>query len=292
MPYTCSDGGAMAMKRQTVNRTPSDAVRLRRSYFDCRYGQLHVRTAFPSSGGFDERTTLVCFHASPLSSRAYAKFLPHIARDRSVYAPDTPGCGESDAPPSKPSIADYAAAMGDFFDQMRFRQVDVLGYHTGALIATELAIQRPEQVRRVVLTALPIFSAQQREAFTARVDAAGIDEDGAHLVREWRESLARRGPGMSLEAVAEGYAEKLRNGPNAWWGGNAAHQYPTVERLPLLKRPVLVLRPKDHTWDLSLQARQLIRGVKLIDLPDLGFGLFDAAPAIVAQHTREFLNAA
>lgn len=282
----------MATKRPTASRTPGDAVRVRRSYFDCRYGQLHVRTAFPSSGGFDEHTTLVCFHPSPLSSRSYARFLPHIALDRSVYAPDTPGFGESDSPPSKPSIADYASAMGDFLDQMRFRQVDLLGYHTGALIATELAIARPEQVRRVVLAAIPIFTAQQREAFSARVNAAAIDEGGAHLVNEWRESLARRGSGMTLEAVAEGFAEKLRNGPNAWWGGSATHQYPTVERLPLLRQPVLVLRPKDHTWDASLQARQLIRGVKLLDLPDLGFGLFDAAPALVAQHARGFLSAA
>jgi pimeloyl-ACP methyl ester carboxylesterase len=282
----------MAMKRQIVKPTPGEAVRVRRSYFDCRCGQLHVRTAFPSSGGFDEHTTLVCFHASPLSSRAYAKFLPHMARDRSVYAPDTPGFGESDPPPTKPSIADYAAAMSDFLDQMRFREVDLLGYHTGALIATELAIQRPEQIRRVVLTALPIFTAQQREAFMARVNAARIEESGGHLTREWSEALARRGPGMTIEAVADYFAEKLRNGPNAWWGGSAAHQYATVERLPLLRQPVLVLRPKDHTWDLSLQARQLIRGVKLVDLPDFGFGLFDAAPALVAQQARDFLNAA
>lgn len=281
----------MATKRPTVTRTPGDTVRVRRSYFDCRYGQLHVRTAFPSSGGFDEHTTLVCFHASPLSSRAFARFLPHIASDRSVYAPDTPGCGESDAPPAKPSIADYAAAMGDFLDQMRFREVDLLGYHTGALIAGELAIQRPEQVRRVVLAALPFFTPQQREAFAARVSAGAVDEDGAHLAREWRESLARRGPGMTLEAVAEGFAEKMRNGPNAWWGGNAAHHYPTADRLPLLKQRVLVLRPKDHTWEPSLQARQLIRGVKIVDLPELGFGLFDAAPEVVARHTRAFLSA-
>jgi hypothetical protein len=126
----------------------------------------------------------------------------------------------------------------------------------------------------------------------ARVNAARIEESGGHLTREWSEALARRGPGMTIEAVADYFAEKLRNGPNAWWGGSAAHQYATVERLPLLRQPVLVLRPKDHTWDLSLQARQLIRGVKLVDLPDFGFGLFDAAPALVAQQARDFLNAA
>lgn len=281
----------MAVKRPTISRTSDDVVKVRRSYFDCRFGQLHVRTAFPSNGGFDEQTTLVCFHASPASSRAYTRFLPQIATDRSVYAPDTPGFGESDPPPAKPAIADYAAAMGDFLDQMRFRQVDLMGYHTGALIAAELAIQKPEQVRRVVLTALPLFSAQEREAYHRQNHTPVLSDDGSHLVREWQRTLEYRGAGMTLENAAEGFAEKLRNGPNAWWGASASHQYAANERLPLVKQPVLLLRPKDHTWELTAQARQLLRGVKVVDLPDFGFGVLDVAPGVVAQHVRAFLNA-
>ena len=49
-----------------ASRTHSSAVdgrpRLRRGYFDSRFGQLHVHYAIPSGGGFDERTTLVCLH--------------------------------------------------------------------------------------------------------------------------------------------------------------------------------------------------------------------------------------
>ena len=40
------------------------AVRTRRAYFDCKFGQLHVRTAFPATGGFDEQVTLFCLHPS------------------------------------------------------------------------------------------------------------------------------------------------------------------------------------------------------------------------------------
>src|SRR5260370_38684699 len=74
-------------------------VRTRRAYFDCRFGQLHVRTAFPTTGGFDEGGTLFCLHPSDLSSRTFHRFLPETADVRSVYAPDLPGCGESDAAP-------------------------------------------------------------------------------------------------------------------------------------------------------------------------------------------------
>lgn len=229
-----------------------EEVRVRRSYFDCRYGQLHVRTAFPSSGGFDEHTTLLCFHPATAAGRAFHHFLPHIAADRSVYAPDAPGCGESDAPPGVPSIADYAAASVDFIETMRLRQVDVLGHGVGALVAAELAILKPEQVRRLVLVSIPLARCSPPAAASAAVDEGAVQ-------------LAR-------------YAE-------------AARQYAAPERLLLVRQPTLVLRPKDEHWDSTLHARQYLHGIRLVDLPDVDHRLFETAPAEVAGHTRDFLNA-
>jgi pimeloyl-ACP methyl ester carboxylesterase len=133
---------------------PAEAVRTRRAYFDCRFGQLHVRTAFPATGGFDEQVTLFCLHPEQGSSRMFARFLSEIADVRSVYAPDLPGRGESDPSPAS-SIADAAGAISDLADDLRLRQIDLLGVHTGAAVAMELAAARPELVRRLVLVSLP-----------------------------------------------------------------------------------------------------------------------------------------
>lgn len=135
--------------------------RVRRGYFECRYGQLHVHNAIPPGGGFDEGTPLLCLHPAAMSGRVFRKFMTVLGRDRSVYAPDLPGCGESDAPETRASAADYAGAMGDFLESMRLRQIDVLGYHAGSLVAIDLAIARPQQVRRVVLVGVP-ESARER----------------------------------------------------------------------------------------------------------------------------------
>ena len=133
---------------------PAAAVRMRRAYFDCSYGQLHVRTAFPGTGGFDELVTLICLHGAAGSSRAFAAFLPEMATTRSVYAPDMPGCGESDPSPEG-SAAEAAQAIAELAADLRLRQIDVLGVGTGASAALALAAARPEQVRRLVLTQLP-----------------------------------------------------------------------------------------------------------------------------------------
>jgi len=133
---------------------PQTAVRTRRAYFDFRFGQLHVRTAFPATGGFDEQVTLICLHSREGSSRSFARFLPEIADGRSVYAPDLPGFGESDPAPSA-TFEDAARAVLDLASDLRLRQVDVLGVGFGAAVALQLAANRPELVRRLVLVGTP-----------------------------------------------------------------------------------------------------------------------------------------
>lgn len=130
------------------------AVRTRRAYFDCKFGQLHVRTAFPTTGGFGEQVTLFCLHPIDGSSRTFGRFLPELADVRSVYAPDLPGYGESDSSPTR-SIADAATAMSDLANDLRLRHIDVLGVDYGAEVALELAAARPELVRRLVLAGAP-----------------------------------------------------------------------------------------------------------------------------------------
>jgi pimeloyl-ACP methyl ester carboxylesterase len=129
-------------------------VRTRRAYFDCKFGQLHVRTAFPATGGFDEQVTLFCLHPLDASSRLFSRFLPELADLRSVYAPDLPGCGESDPSPTR-SIASDAMAISDMADDLRLRKIDLLGVHYGAEVAMAIAAARAQLVRCLVLLGPP-----------------------------------------------------------------------------------------------------------------------------------------
>lgn len=142
------------VKPSKPSAVPAEAVRTRRAYFDCRFGQLHVRTAFPTTGGFDEQVTLFCLHPHHGSSRLFAKFLPEIADVRSVYAPDLPGCGESDPSPAS-SVADAGEAISDLASDLRLRQIDLLGLQLGARVALQVAASKPELVRRLVLLGIP-----------------------------------------------------------------------------------------------------------------------------------------
>lgn len=134
-------------KRPTVNA----AARLRRMYIDCRYGQLHITASYPSSGGFDEATPIVFLHADNGTGADFNRCATLLGTDRSVYAPDLPGSGASDAPKGRMAIAGSALAVADLVDQFRLRRADLIGCGRGALVAFELAATRPQQVRRLIV---------------------------------------------------------------------------------------------------------------------------------------------
>ena len=155
-------GAALAGTAGLVVGPVSEAtvrVPVRKGYADGRFGQIHYRISQPALAA--GHPPLLCFHMSPNSGRIYETFLKHMGADRFAVAPDTPGFGDSDPPATQPAIADYAAAMGDLMDALGFATVDVMGYHTGSETCIELALQRPQQVRRLVLVSAPIFTAAQ-----------------------------------------------------------------------------------------------------------------------------------
>ncbi len=133
-------------------RTVSAEPRVRRAYFDCRYGQLHVHYAIPGGGGFDEATPLLCLPSAPGSGRFFVPLLASLGRDRSAYAPDLPGCGESDPPTSPVGSLDIGHALFDFLDSLHLRRVDLLAHDAGVAVALTMVELRPASIGRVVLS--------------------------------------------------------------------------------------------------------------------------------------------
>lgn len=176
--------------------------RLRRAYFECRHGQLHVHNAIPDGGGFDELTTLICLHGSAGSGRMFLELSKRLGASRSVYSPDLPGCGESDPAPGPLSVAAYAEAISDFLDSMRFRQVDLLGAGAGAAVAVELALLRPKIARKVCLVGLG-----RKEGGAAALDAAAASwqADRLQLLKQPVSKI----DGGSFESGAEALSKQV-----------------------------------------------------------------------------------
>jgi len=233
--------------------TQTASPRLRRAYFECRYGQLHVHNAIPAGGGFDEQTTLICLHASSATGRSFLPISTLLGATRSVYSPDTPGCGESDGPPGALSIQGFAEAIGDFIDSMRFRQIDLLGAHSGAAVAAEIAIARPKVVRKVVMIGAPALDETER--------------------RSYRDLSAPEG-----------------TSPGALIARAALIEWKAESRLPLIKQPLLVLRPRDNFWEAGGRVLKLKPDAKVVDLPEHDKRILETQPQLVAKQLSLFLQ--
>lgn len=262
------------------------SVHIRRSYAESRFGQVHAWTAYPSGGGFDERTPLLCLHHAGGSGRFFSPVLRDLGSDRSVYAIDLPGHGTSDAPSTRFSVADLAATVGDFLDSLRLRSVDVFGYQLGSLIGAELAIARPTQVRRLMVWGVPGYSPQDRVTMLPQA----MREDGSDVIEDWKRALESRGPGVPVNAVAEEFSDRLRAGASGARAVAAMSEYAVGERLPLVRQQVQVLRLKDDFWDHAPRVRSAMPNSTMLEIPDFGNGFLNAAPQRFAAVVKEFVD--
>jgi len=267
--------------------------RVRRTFVDGRFGQLHCRLAIP---GDAEKAAIICLHMSPKSGRTFHDVLPHLARGRVALAPDYPGHGESDPPPAEPhvTVEDFAEAAWSVVDATVDGPVHMLGYHTGSMVAVEAAHQRPDKVLSVTNVSAPVFTDEERVALDSEYAPIPIDEAGTRFRIMWERVLAHRGPGMTLQMAAASFAENLRGGDDYEWGHRAAFAYASTynRRLGEIDQPILVINPADDCFEQSKRADVIMQNGHRQDFPEWGHGFLNAYPAAAANVILDFITGA
>jgi len=77
--------------------------------------------------------------------------VPHFSRSHRVIAVDLPGFGASPMPPWGISIPAYGRFLRDFCERLGIERCALAGNSMGGFIATEVAINDPERVEKLVL---------------------------------------------------------------------------------------------------------------------------------------------
>ena len=269
--------------------------RIRRRYVDGRFGQVHVHTAAAVDGSA-ARTPLMCFHPTAVSGDFYRDFMLEMSRDRLVMAMDTPGYGRSDPPPGPQPMIELAGTAADALDALGFGAggrgaVDVIGYHTGCFIASELAVIRPDLVRRLVLPGIPFNVGEKRkEMYERYARPEELTEDGARAMEVWKFWVTDRHPDVSLRRGASHFADQLQSWPYSWWAYHSVFSYPAEERLPLVRQPVLVPNTHGNLQENSRAAAALMADAKVVEMPDLTHGVFDVGVDRLSTVSRAFLD--
>ena len=152
---------------------------IKRAFLDTEDGQIlyHI-------GG--EGEPLLLLHQQPRSSDEFRELMPIFAQNRQIIAMDLMGLGDSDKPPKMYSIADYATTVIELLDKLDIKKASILGNHTGAFVAGEVAAAYPERIKKLILCNLPGFNEEGKakllEAFSKGFN---IQEDGSHFMERW-----------------------------------------------------------------------------------------------------------
>lgn len=226
---------------------------IRRGFAQIDEGQVHFRSAGTAGGA---HLPLIMFHASPGSAKMLEPLIRAMATDRMAIALDTLGNGDSVAPaPAAPDVAYYADAHARALDALGIGRCDVYGAHTGAALAIEFAVTRPDRVRRLVLDGISNYTdAERADMLAHHAPPIAIDLHGAylnwiwHFVRDgyvfwpWYKKSAANLRDIGLPSAATLYEkvlEVLKAARTYHLSYRAAIAYPRSERLPLLRQSAL-----------------------------------------------------
>jgi len=263
-------------------------MKIRRAFAVLSVGQVHYAEC-----GDAHAPAVLLLHQSPRSWAEYREVLPLIGAHCRAIAMDTAGFGDSDAGDVPASIEQWAKVAFELLDALGIERADVVGHHTGGVIAVELAAAFPDRVRGLVLSSTPFTNEAFRIARAARppIDEVEPSEDGSHLAALWqrRQSFYPANRPELLEAFVLD-ALKASGGPED--GHRAVAAYRMEDRIQRVVHPTLIIRATDDPFA-SPHAAELhehLSNARVVDIEGGMVPLPDQMPGPFAHAVLEFLE--
>jgi pimeloyl-ACP methyl ester carboxylesterase len=261
---------------------------VRRAFQETPEGAIHYATA-------GEGPPVLLLHQTPRSWDEYRDVIPILARERRVIAMDTIGYGDSYKPARRCGIDDYARGAIALLDALGIGATAVVGHHTGAVIAIELAAAYPEHVERLVVSASPWLDAAAREARKGKTIVDHVEEkrDGTHVAELWQQRQ-RFYPRDRPDLLHRFVADALKAGEKLREGHEACSNYRMEERVGLVRCPTLVTCGTADPFSypkMDIVARH-IPGSRIEPIQGGSVAVPDEMPEAFAEVVLRFLRAA
>ena len=261
---------------------------IRRAFADLSVGQVHYAACGDASA-----PAVLLLHQSPRSWAEYREVLPPVGARYRAIAMDTAGFGDSADGGVPASIAHWACVACELLDALGIARADVVGHHTGGVIAVELAAAFPGRVRSLVLSSTPFTGEAFRIARAERppIDEVAPSEDGSHLAALWqrRQGFYPEGRPDLLEAFVR---DALKVGHRVEEGHRAVASYRMEERIGRVTQPVLIIRATADPFA-APHAQELLHHLPQARIVDIEGGMVplpDQMPEAFAQAVLDFLS--
>ncbi len=241
---------------------------------------------------------LVLLHGANGSAHAFEEHHAELSQRFRVIAPDMRSMGRSAHVESMPHDA-WVQDLRALLDHLGIAQAHVYGISLGSRVAMRFAIEYPERVRSIILTAPHTYLIKELDSNMNR--AGG---DGANLPPAEQEEMRRR-HGEDWTAAYRNYYN-IRNKAELQTYYNLRVSNPLhdvvgehSDHVTRIACPILVLQSDDivtrgrGTFDHSIELKnEMPEQVRLAIVPSMapGQGRASIPPALFRHHIIEFAN--
>lgn len=254
-----------------------------KGYVQVSDGQIHYQTC-----GRGEKV-LVLLHQTASSSNMYRALMPLLEQDFKMIALDTPGFGQSFVPDQQPSTADYVSWLTEALNELDVQSFHLLGHHTGAAFACEIAAKFPQRVESLAMVGPVYLSESERQSWKeAAIDPMFISSDGAHLMKIW-DRVTGLDPSPSSELCHREAIDTLTAGERWHWGYVAVFDQDFPNYYKMVSCPILIMCGKDDVlWPYFGAACEARPDATSVEVPG-GTYVVDDYPEAVAANMKSFI---
>lgn len=233
---------------------------------------------------------LVLLHGIGMDWRVWQAISRRLCPYFHLYLPDLRGHGESDKPSHGYSLADYAADVEDFIDQLHLRDVVLLGSSLGGMVAA--TVEAPiDMVAHRILVDPPLTGGPTRDPDMFR-DILRLKHKPVEVLAEY---LASRNPGAGrwyLRTMSEMWHE-ASDGVIEDMLADQDEYYAIEPALRGIESPTLLLRADPAlggvlTQEEADRAVELLRHGSVMEVPGAGHAIHAYNPEEFTRIVRDF----
>ena len=257
----------------------------RRHYLDNTSGQLHV---WQWQGDRSALPPIVCLPPVPYGGRFFDSFAQ--AYGGPVWSADLPGYGFSDALAEPPTVGGYMEAMTPLLNAPG-QPAWLAGFHSGALVAMEMANRYPEQVSGLLLVDVPVFSGPEmvdlRESIT---NPPAFLEQEDPMNGLFKSMVVDRLDQVAYPRALDLFFDFVGAGEARNAGYHAAANFEAEPAAKRIAQPALVIATHSSLREGTLRVAEWLPDATLVERDDITVPAFELGAEPIAELTRDFVG--